>query len=263
MESKRFLLKTPTHGTSLMFINWDERRDIEIAGDYESTLKFCADHFIQIHEESIRLHGSFSVALSGGSTPKALFSLLTKPPYSSKINWSKVFLFWSDERSVGPDDPESNFHMAMEAGFSKMPIPLSQVHRMVAEKDIEKNAQNYENLLKSHLKGRGLDLVILGMGEDGHTASLFPQTSGLHVKDRLVIANYVPQKDTCRMSFTFDSINQARHIVIYVLGKSKREILKQALISKENFYPIEKIGTPQHKALWIVDQDAAELLNLS
>ena len=131
---------------------WDERRNVMVVGDTETTLKFCVDHFLKAYEEALLKYGSFSVALSGGSTPKALFALLTTPPYVSKINWSKVHLFWSDERAVSPDDPDSNFHMAMEAGFSKVPIPASQIHRMVAEKDIEQNALAYENLIKSHLK---------------------------------------------------------------------------------------------------------------
>lgn len=242
-------------------MNWDERRDLEIAGSQENTLKFCAEHFIQVYKESIEAHDSFSVALSGGSTPKALFALLTQDPYVFQIDWSKVHLFWSDERSVSPEDSDSNYHMAMTSGFSKMPIPPSQIHRMVAEKDIEKNAEAYEILLKEHLKGRGLDLIMLGMGEDGHTASLFPETAGLTVKDKLVIANFVPQKNTWRMSFTFDCINSARHIAIYVLGKSKQEMLHAVLTSTSNVYPIERVGTIKHKALWIVDEDAAKLIS--
>ncbi len=237
-------------------LNWDARRDIVKGGDPEKTLSFCADHFVKVHEESVSKRDSFYVALSGGSTPKALFSLLTKPPYVSKINWSKVHLFWSDERSVGPQDPESNFHMAMEAGFSKVPIPVSQIHRMVAEKEIEQNALAYEKLIKGH----EFDLVMLGMGEDGHTASLFPGTEGLKVKNRLVIANYIPQKNTWRMTLTFECINAASHIAIYVLGKSKQEMVKQTLTSQEGLYPIEHIGTEQHKALWILDDAAASLL---
>lgn len=240
---------------------WDDRRDVMIAGNYENTLKFCADHFVKVYEESIKQHGSFFVALSGGSTPKALFSLLTKPPYLSKIDWSKVFLFWSDERAVGPENPDSNFHMAMEAGFSKVPIPSTHIHRMVAEKDIEQNALAYEKLIQSHLKKSEFDLVMLGMGEDGHTASLFPKTEGLKVQGRLVIANHVPQKNTWRMTFTFECINKARHIAIYVLGKNKQEMLKLCLTSKAHLYPIEDIGTIEHKALWIVDEEAAALLS--
>ena len=242
-----------------MLIHLDARRDVLKGGTAEETLKACTDHFIQVYQESLLQQGSFSVALSGGSTPKALFALLTKEPYMSKIEWSKVHLFWSDERAVSPDDPDSNFHMAMEAGFSRVPIPPNQIHRMVAEQDIEQNALKYEALIKSHLKGR-FDLVMLGMGEDGHTASLFPGTEGLKAKGRLAIANYIPQKNTWRMTLTFECINQARHIAIYVLGTSKQEMLKKTLSSTKGLYPRENVGTESNKALWIVDDDAAKLL---
>jgi 6-phosphogluconolactonase len=230
------------------------------AGSPEQTLIFCADHFLQVYQESLAEHGSFSVALSGGSTPKALFSLLTKEPYTLKFDWSKVFLFWSDERSVAPDDPDSNYHMAMQAGFSGVPLPENHIHRMVAEENIEQNALKYEALIRDHLKGRGFDLIMLGMGEDGHTASLFPGTKGLKTTGRLVIANYVPQKNTWRMTLTFECINHARHIAIYVLGKSKQKMLKESL-SRKGLYPIENIGTEQSKALWIVDDEASLLLD--
>jgi 6-phosphogluconolactonase len=241
-------------------LSWDKRRDLMVAGDYESTIKFCAEHFIKVCDESIAKFGSFSVALSGGSTPKALFTLLTQAPYVSRIDWSNVHLFWSDERSVEPSDPESNYHMAMEAGFSKVSIPSSQIHRMQAETDIEKNAEAYEEIIHSHLKGRGFDLVMLGMGEDGHTASLFPKTEGLKATSKLVIANHVPQKETWRMTLTFKCINESRNIAIYVLGKSKQEMLKEALSSKDGTYPIENVGTTSHKALWIADDAAAALI---
>lgn len=238
----------------------DERRNLVIKNTEKEALAFCADQFLEIYQESLSLHGSFSVALSGGSTPKALFALITKPPYSTQINWSKVHLFWSDERSVAPNDPDSNFHMAMQAGFSTVPIAQENIHRMEAEQDIQAKALDYENLIKKHLNGRGFDLVMLGMGEDGHTASLFPGTEGLKVQDRLVIANYVPQKNTWRMTFTYDCINTARHISIYVLGASKQEMLKKVLSSHDNTYPIEKIGTKTHKATWIADAAAATLI---
>ena len=241
-------------------LNWDERRNIEIPGNYEDSLQFCAKHFIQTYETALKDHGSFFVALSGGSTPKALFTLLTKPPLSLKIDWSKVHLFWSDERAVPKDHPDSNFHMAMEAGFAKAGIPESQIHRMKAENNIEEESLSYEKLLESQLKGKGFDLVMLGMGEDGHTASLFPGTEGLKSHGRLVIANYIPQKNTWRMTLTFDSINASKNIVIYVLGKSKQDMLRLVLNSKDFLYPIEKVGTKEHKALWIVDKEAGEFL---
>lgn len=240
--------------------SWDPKRDVAIPGDTEATLQFCINHFLSAYQKAVDTKGVFYVALSGGSTPKAIFNLLTKDPFSSYIDWKKVHLFWSDERSVPPTDQESNFHMAMEAGFSKVPIPPEQIHRMQAEKNIEESALSYENLLRSLFKNSGFDYVMLGMGDDGHTASLFPETKGLTVQNRWVIANYIPQKNTFRMTLTFDCINRSSHIVLYVLGKNKKEKVKEVFSLKDLAYPVQQIGNEEHKALWIMDEEAGEFL---
>ena len=242
--------------------SWDERRDVALPGDHKETLKFALEHLLNAYKEAIAAKGAFYIALSGGSTPKALFSLLTIPPSSLEIDWKKVHLFWSDERSVPKDDPDSNYHMAMEAGFAKIGIPDNQIHRMEAESLIEEHALNYEKLIRSTLKGKGFDYLMLGMGEDGHTASLFPGTKGLQSLDRLVIANYIPEKNTWRMTLTFECINASSHIVLYILGKGKKEKISEVLSLKESIYPVQQIGTKTHKALFIIDNDAAELLKL-
>jgi 6-phosphogluconolactonase len=212
--------------------------------------------------QAIQNHQMFCVALSGGSTPKAIYQMLTSPPFSNEIDWSKVHLFWSDERSVPATHPDSNYHMAMEAGFAKMPIPSYQVHRMQAEDNIEEHAIVYEKTIKDLLKGRGFDLMMLGMGEDGHTASLFPQTEGLNSKARWIIANFIPQKNTWRMSATFECINASQSIAIYVLGDSKKEKVVEVLLAKDTLqsFPVQRVGTKDHKALWILDENAAQLL---
>jgi 6-phosphogluconolactonase len=240
--------------------DWDSRRKLAIPGDAKETLQFCVDHFIESCQAAILQHGAFYVALSGGSTPQALFTLLTHAPYSSQINWQKVHLFWSDERSVPKDHIDSNFHMAMKAGFAEVPIPPEQIHRMKAEADIEKEALSYEELLRLKLPGGRFDYLMLGMGEDGHTASLFPETKALSETTRWVIANYVPQKNTWRMTLSFSCINAANHIVLYVLGKSKQEKLLEIFSSKSPLYPVEHVGTRANKALWITDTEAAKLL---
>lgn len=237
-------------------MTWNEKTKIVVPGSAEETLNFCAQHFINAYQKAVQEKGSFKVALSGGSTPKALFSLLTKQPYSLEIDWSKVHLFWSDERSVGPENPESNYHMAMESGFSIVNIPPSQIHRMTAEDSIEKNALDYENLLRKEVH-LGFDYLMLGMGEDGHTASLFPGTDGLHAIDRWVIANYIPQKNTWRMTLTFPCINKSKNIVIYVLGKNKQEKIIEIFSSKEAKFPVQNVGSQNHPVLWIMDNEAA------
>jgi 6-phosphogluconolactonase len=239
---------------------WDERREIIIPGDYPITVIFCVEHFIALSKQAIKDHNAFFVALSGGSTPKAIFEHLTSPPYDQMIEWNKLHLFWSDERAVLPNHPDSNYHMAMQAGLSKMPIPKEQIHRMRAEENIEENALDYEQKMGAVLKGCPFDLIMLGMGEDGHTASLFPNTQGLHVENRVVIANFLPEKKTWRMTFTFACINQALNIAIYVLAASKKQTLAEVLLSPSQFdrYPVQRVGTTSHHALWIVDEAAAE-----
>ncbi len=240
--------------------SWDDKKDVIIPGSKEATLQFCVEHLLQAYLEAIKDHGAFRIALSGGSTPKAIFLKLTTTPFVQEINWKKVHLFWSDERSVLPDNPESNYHMAMEAGFAKVGIPTTQIHRMVAEKNIQEEAVAYENLLKKEIGTQGFDYLCLGMGDDGHTASLFPGTEALFVTGRQVVANYVPQKDTWRMTFTFSCINAAKKIVLYVLGENKKEKILEVFSSKESSYPVQSVGTKNHKALWILDEAAASLL---
>lgn len=243
----------------------DERQDIVVPGGASETYAYCAQHFITAASSAIKDHGYFAVALSGGSTPKAIFTLLARDENRSKVDWNKVLLFWSDERAVPPDHPDSNYHMAIEAGLGKLGIPPEHIFRMPADYDIEANALEYESEILEKLPGGSFDMVMLGMGDDGHTASLFPQTHGLHVQDRLVIANYVPQLNTWRMSLTFPCINKAKTIVIYVIGKGKSEMLKKVLSEKHDpdQLPIQSVGTPAHRALWIADSDAASLLEFS
>jgi 6-phosphogluconolactonase len=241
--------------------NLDNRRKIVIPGDQDVTLSFAADMWIEIAQQSIQQHGFFAAALSGGSTPKKIFQKLL--PLQDKLDWSKVFLFWSDERSVPPNHPDSNYRMAMEeGGLSKLPITKSQIFRMVAEEDIEANAKAYEDIILDKLGSHPFDLVMLGLGEDGHTASLFPHTGGLKVKGRLVIPNFIPQKNTWRMTFTYECINRSQHICLYALGEAKADILEKVLIGPINppEYPSQIIGTESNPALWILDTAASKNL---
>ncbi len=233
--------------------------ELIVPGDYDATLHFSVEHFITTCRNAIQDHGQFFVALSGGSTPKAIYEVLCQPQYSSEIEWGKIHLFWSDERSVAPTSSDSNYHMAMKAGFEKMLFVPEHIHRMVAEEDIEKHALQYEKKILKTLGGRSFDLVMLGMGEDGHTASLFPETEGLQAKGRLVIANHVPAKDTWRMTLTFDCINDAAQTVFYVMGKSKAEMMAR-VFNEKPVLPCQKVGTPDNPALWIADEAATSLI---
>lgn len=237
---------------------FDDRRDIALPGNEEQTIAFAVHHFLSLAKTAIHNKGAFFVALSGGSTPKKIYQQFLLPKNYDAIDWSLVHLFWSDERSVPPDHPDSNYKMAMDAAFSQLPIPKGQIHRMHAEKDIEKNALAYESLIKKI--GYPLDLIMLGMGEDGHTASLFPHTKALTVNDHLVVANFVPSLNTHRMTFTFPLIHEAHATTIYVLGQNKQEQLKSVLLEKGSTAPIAKVGTKKHPSLWIIDDTASQLL---
>lgn len=248
-------------GKYMILNQFDSRRLIALPGDDKAMIKFAAEHWLNIGNQSILDHGFFAVALSGGSTPKKIYQLLASPDQKSAIDWSKVFLFWSDERSVPPSNEDSNYHMALtEGGLSKLPIPSEHIFRMCAEVAIEENARIYELLIKEKLGGHPFDLVMLGMGEDGHTASLFPHTKALHVKNAWVAPNYIPQKKAWRMTLTFPGINSARHICVYVMGAPKAEILTKIFTFPFDFekFPAQNVGTEEHRAMWILDNCASK-----
>jgi len=247
---------------TMLLKQYDERRQIIVPGNQEATVNYCVDDFIDIAIQAIKERNLFCAALSGGSTPHAIFEHLAKKENAKKINWEKVRLFWSDERNAPPDDPESNYKMALDSGLNQLPIPPTNIFRMQAEANLEENALAYENLINQYVPNQTFDLIMLGMGDDGHTASLFPHTQGLDVQNRLVIANYIPQKQTWRMTFTFAQIHQSRNIRIYVIGEKKAEMLRQVLSLPYHPHdlPSQAVGTASSKALWIADLAAAQLL---
>ncbi len=240
-----------------MIESWDSRRDLFIGKTKEETIAFAVEHWIHTAKRSIQQKGHFAVALSGGSTPEAIYKELAK----QTLDWSRVFLFWGDERSVPPTDPQSNYKMAMESGFDRLPIPKNQIFRMQAESHLEKNCADYEDLIRRLLPHSLFDLVMLGVGEDGHTASLFPNTAILEEREKLVGSVYVPEKKTWRMSLTFKAIDQSALAVVYALGSSKEAIIPLVLHGAlKSSFPASRVGTEEHKALWIMDKDASRLL---
>lgn len=253
------------------FSNWqscikdfDARRKIALPGDHDQTIDFCVDYFIDCAKKAIVEKGFFTIALSGGSTPKAILKKLSQDPYKNQVEWDKILFFFGDERSVPPDDPDSNYKMAMDYALKELKVPSNHIFRMVAEKDADENALKYEKLILEKVPNAQFDLITLGMGDDGHTASLFPHTKALKTTDKLVTPNDVPQKNTLRMTFTYTLINAAHEVCLFVLGKSKAGVLPKVLQGKYNpaEYPSQKIGTEHHKALWILDHEAATQLNL-
>ena len=240
----------------------DNRRKLIIPGNQEATISFAVTQFLEIGKKAIEERQKFTVALSGGQTPHAIFKELSKPIYFNALDWSKVICFWSDERNSPPDNLENNYFSAMRAGLSALPLLPENIFRMHAEENIEKNASHYEELIKEKVPGCQFDLVMLGMGEDGHTASLFPHTEALHVKERLVVENFVKQKNTWRMTFTYESIHLARNICIYVMGENKAKTVAEVLLGpyEPEHFPIQAVGTLSHPAMWILDTSASSLL---
>jgi 6-phosphogluconolactonase len=220
-------------------------------------------------ERAVATRGIARVALSGGSTPQATFKLLADPagPFAATVPWDKVQLFWVDERCVGPDHPESNYGVARELLLSKVAIPEANVFRMEGELDPEEAASRYESTLRNVMKLEGaespaFDLVTLGMGPDGHTASLFPHTEGLNELGRLVIANHVPQKDVWRISLTWPVINQAAEVAFEVEGPSKTDVLAEVLVGPRDpeRLPSQLIRPANGKLLFLLDEAAAAKL---
>lgn len=246
----------------LKIIPFDERRDVIIPGAHDAAVQFAVEQWIQTAQEALAKRSRFAVALSGGSTPAAIYRRLTASPYRERVDWSKVLLFWSDERAVPPTDPESNYCAAMTSGFAHLPIPESQIFRMKAEQNIDLAAKDYERLIQKTLGTELFDLVMLGVGEDGHTASLFPHTDVLRPSRHLVAVAAPASKPTKRITLTFECINQSRSIVFYAFGSSKQTIIGQVLRAPaESPWPASRVGTPQNKALWILDESASKNLS--
>lgn len=240
---------------------FDTNRDLAVLKTEKEAIDFALDHFIKCANNAIKNHGFFTVALSGGSTPKAIFKVLSEKENASKVDFKKVYLFWSDERAVPLDDADSNYKMAMDAGLKAL-VPKENIFPMNGTGDLEKNAQEYETLIKKHCYDQRLDLCMLGMGDDGHTASLFPHTKALHINDRTVVKNEVPQKNCDRLTLTFKAINSSKSIVLYVLGKGKAEMVKTVFQTPLNIdeYPVQGVGNEKTKALYIFDEAASALL---
>ena len=220
-------------------------------------------------EKAVQARGIARIAISGGSTPKAVFELLADPaqPFLNTVPWDKVQLFWVDERCVPPDNPESNYGVCRDLLLSKVPIPAANVFRMEGELDPEEAASRYESTLRNTLKLEGaespaFDLVALGMGPDGHTASLFPNTAALNEMSRLVVANHVAQKDTWRITLTWPVINNAAEVAFEIEGPEKKDVLAEVLTGPRDpeHLPSQLIRPSNGKLLFLLDEVAAARL---
>lgn len=236
-----------------------QNKSIEVWRDAKEVAERAAEIFIETAKEAIKNHGKFSVALSGGSTPKALFELLENENYASQIEWQNVYIFWSDERCVSPENGQSNYRMANEALLKHVPIPRNQIHRMLGEDEPSKAAFDYEQELISHFKTDEprFDLILLGMGDDGHTASLFPNTTAIDENEKLVAAPFVEKFNSYRLTFTFKIINAAAKIIFLITGASKAETLKLVLSKPQKHLPASLVNATDGQLLLLLDEPAA------
>jgi 6-phosphogluconolactonase len=227
----------------------------------------AAQQFAKLANDAIGAKGSFTVALSGGSTPKGMHSLLASE-FVSAIDWDRVFFFWGDERHVPPDHADSNYRMAYETLLSRVPADPRKIFRVPAENpDANAAANEYEQTLSTafRLEGRQaprFDLILLGLGPDGHTASLFPHTSALRENSRLVVANRVEKLDTDRITLTLPVLNNAANIVFLVAGKDKAPAVESVFNSDSDAseFPA-KLVRPRHgQLLWMLTEDAGSAI---
>ncbi len=220
-----------------------------------------AAHYIAEHcEQAIQERGVFTLALSGGSTPLPLFKLLSGKDWANRLPWEKIVIYWVDERCVDPADPQSNYGVARKELLSH--VPITWFYRMKGEDNPIQAAEAYEALLREHFRlGENefpkFDCILLGLGEDGHIASLFPDEQGLQEKERLVIDQYVRKHRTNRLTLTLPVINNARSCLFMVSGKDKYKPLSHALnLLDVQQYPAQFVR-PKGDLVWIVDEDAA------
>ena len=242
--------------------------EIRILASPQEIFRAAAKLFSEAVAESVRSNGRFTVALSGGSTPKGLYSLLAEE-FRASLPWQKMFFFWGDERHVPPNHPDSNYRMTNEAMLSRVPVPAENIFRVPAEiPDANSVATQYEQTIKQffHLKSGEFprfDLVLLGLGPDGHTASLFPGTNALQEKNRLVVANWLEKFNSYRITLTLPVLNHAAQTVFLVAGADKAAALHEVLEGNApgEQFPAKLVAPTDGKLIWLIDRQAAASLS--
>ncbi len=227
----------------------------------QSKAQFVAD----LAKGCLAAQGQFTIALSGGSTPRRLYQVLAAPPYDSEMDWERWYVFWSDERCVPPDHEDSNYRMAREELLDHVAIPDANVHRMRGEVDPLEAAQAYEAVVREVFQSPApsFDLILLGIGDDGHTASLFPGTEALGEQDRLVVDNWAPDLQVHRITFTLPLINAAKVVAFLDTDKTKAGVLRQVLepAPGEEMPPAGLVLPSPGVVHWFLTKQAAKLLS--
>ncbi|HXZ03405.1 MAG TPA: 6-phosphogluconolactonase [Ktedonobacteraceae bacterium] len=239
---------------------------IAIYHDKHTLSQHAAEYIMQVARESIALHGRFTIALTGGTTPGEVYSLLGSEPIRSQIDWQLVHIFWGDERCVPLNNPESNFYLAQEVLLDNIATPKSQIHPMPADQlDREEASQAYVVEMQTTFGTHEIpnfDLIHLGMGPEGHTASLFPHQASLHEKQRLVMPVSVPKPPPDRLTFTPPLLNAARNVLFLVTGSEKADAL-HAVIEGEyqpDEYPAQIVRPTHGEVVWMLDKAVAQNL---
>jgi 6-phosphogluconolactonase len=243
----------------------EEANEVRIFHDAAELARAAADEISFRIQETLRQSGRFTWALSGGSTPRALYRLLASDEYRERLPWHAIHFFWGDERHVPPDDAKSNFRMAREAMLDAVPVPPENIHRIAGEEpDAERAAKLYEDELRSFFalapgEWPRFDLVLLGLGKDGHTASLFPGSDAVRERERLVVAPWVEAQRTFRITLTPPVLSHARRALFLVSGAEKAAALQAVLAGRRepDRYPAQAV---EGNRLWLVDREAARLL---
>jgi 6-phosphogluconolactonase len=238
---------------------------VQVFDDAEAVARAAAELFARLSRESIAERGTFSVALSGGTTPRRVYELLASDEYREHVPWPSVHVFFGDERTVPPDHAESNYRMASEALLSRVALPAENVHRIEGVGDAAANASDYESVMRGFFGDADwprFDLVFLGMGDDGHTASLFPHTAALEESRAWVAANRVEKFGAWRITLTAPAINAARRVVFLVTGAGKAERLSEVLNGAHDpsRLPSQMIQPRDGQLEWYLDRAAAAKL---
>jgi 6-phosphogluconolactonase len=241
----------------------ETRRRVIVLPDAIAIAQQATNEIIARAQAAIRARGRFTLALAGGGTPRPAYQGLAARV--NEIDWARVHLFWGDERCVPPDHPDSNYRMADDALIRHVPIPSTQVHRMRGEDDPHQAAADYEAALRATFEAAppGFDLILLGMGDDGHTASLFPGTPAVHEAERWVVGHHVPKLDAWRLTFTPVVLNAAGHVLFMAAGAGKAAPLHEVLEGnyRPDLYPSQVVAPINGGTTWLIDDAAAALLS--
>ena len=246
----------------------EQRDQIQILPDLEAISHQAASLFMKAAKDAIDRKMRFVVAISGGSTPRRLYTFLGSTEYRPQVDWQRIHFFWVDERCVPKDHEESNFRTVFDTLLSKVPISDENIHRIRSEEEIDQAARDYEEEIREFFKPSQLpifDLVILGVGEDGHTASLFPGSKALGEKERWVVPVYLEKPKINRITLTLPILNHASQILFLISGRSKATVLSEILENghQKDRYPAGLINPFHGKLQWLIDREAADQLKRS